>query len=985
MSKGLNQSINARSVGLKMARRDVSRNKLQSFLVIAVISMPVALGAFAFTYRESTKPTPQELVQYSLGNAQAKLVASLPPSDKNFQIPQEQRVTYIDNGEGFVEQGDPNNEAGLVDPRTTLDGYTWLSESFTNQIVKTKTGQTGLNVFEVEAWNKSLQGRYFDFKGRAPKNENEALVNAAALSRLGTTIGGEVKLLGLDRALTIVGTIEDSTARTVTSEVFVQPGAITSQTGEQVETKYYAIGDKPVTWGQIVEINKLGIGVLSKSVILNPPPKDEVPYYAAGGYDSSTSFSSILQLLVLLPVLLLPVIILTGSAFSFGARRQIRSIAVMSSLGAKKSTLRFITIANGLWLGLLGGVVGTTVGVIASYVVLPILSDGSKMSLPGIHVPWLLLGAVVLFGAFIGVIVSIIPAFTASKVDVLSTLRGSRRDAKVKKRTGIVGLAMIGLGVTALLICVPILVYLNDSKTYQELGWQVVQQYQGLTVLVATFASFATIFGLMLGSSWLLVFARFVFRKLGTAANFATNDLVFNRKRFTAVIASVIATSFVSAIIISVFYTTTKPLSETYQPLGEMNQLQLNTEYNENKLNSVEELNAYINKRGEELGQAITSASDIAQVSSAGTINVHRSFASLGYKYYDTGELMLGAEGEIPYAKLDFNYLCPHMPASPDSKKLSEAYAQGDWKRAKAILAEPKYKDCYRMVASNPSTFVVAGPEDLRLLLGGRVDGAAEAALNEGKAVVFNKGFLTDGKLQLQWHPSGLDTFAIGNEFYDGELKYFPAQDVDGNLIDFKKTSRVENIDAVVSSSPIQLLNFIIPPKTAQRLGIDYYPMTAIVNYEQALTVSQKDALAESLPSGYVLEEGPSFHLEGIAWMLAAIAGLFVLASTAIALGLSQIESRADHSTLWSIGASKLFRSRVVSFQALTLSLLGTVFGSTVGFLLIYVLSSTLQTEFQIPVPQTLFLVLGIPLLSAVGFLIGTPKSYKFNPRLALD
>jgi hypothetical protein len=306
-------------------------------------------------------------------------------------------------------------------------------------------------------------------------------------------------------------------------------------------------------------------------------------------------------------------------------------------------------------------------------------------------------------------------------------------------------------------------------------------------------------------------------------------------------------------------------------------------------------------------------------------------------------------------------------------------------KLAKEILGQRKYVDCYRMVASYPSTFAVAGPEDLRLLLGGRVDSKAEAALNEGKAIVFSKGFLTDGKLQLQWHPSGLDSFAIGEEIYEGELKYFPAQDVDGNLIDFKKPSRVENIDAVVSSAPNQLLNFIIPPKTAQRLGIDYYPMTAIVNYEQALTLSQKDALSESLQGSYVLEEGPAFNLEGIAWLLAALAGLFVLASTAIALGLSQIESRADHSTLWSIGASKLFRARVVSFQALTLSLLGTVAGSSVGFLLIYVLSSSLQAEFQIPVPQTLFLVLGIPLIAAVGFLIGTPKRYKFNPRLALD
>lgn len=985
MSRGFSQRFNSRAVGLKMARRDVSRNKLQSFLVILVIAMPVALGAFAFTYRESSKPTPQELIQYSLGKTQAKLVATLPPSDKNFQTPLGQNVVYIVNGEVHYEEGDPENTSSLVDPRESISGYSWLSEATTYQTIKTKTGQARLNVIEVEAWNKNLEGRYFDLEGRAPKNVNEALVNAAALTRLGVTIGGEVKLLDLERSLTIVGTIEDSTAITASSEVFVQPGAITSRTLEQVQTSYYAVGNKPISWQQVTELNKLGVGVLSKTVILNPPAKSDVPYYAAGGFDSSNSFANVLTVLVLLPVLLMPVIILTGSAFSFGARRQVRSIAVMSSLGARKSTLRFITISNGLWLGFLGGILGTLIGVIVSYFALPALSDGSKLGLPGFHVPWLLLTGVAISGAVIGGIVSLIPAFTASKVDVLSTLRGSRRDAKVKKRSGIVGLILIAVGVVGLLASVPVLLYLDDSKTRTELGWQVVSQYQSTTSLLATLASFITILGLMLGSSWLLVFARFIFRKLGTAANFATNDLVFNRKRFTAVIASVIATSFVSAIIISAYYTVAKPMADYYKPQGELNQLVLPTDYNENKLNSVEELNNYINKRGEELGQAVKSASEIAEVSSAGTVNVHRSFANLGYKYYDTGELMLGAEGQIPYAKLDFNYLCPYMHASPDAKKYNDANMAGDWKLAKQISDQAKYVDCYRLAESMPSDFVVAGPDDLRMLLGGRVDSNAEAALKDGKAVVFNKGYLTDGKLQLQWHASGLGSFALGNDVYDGELKYFPAQDVDGNLIDFKKPSRIENIDAVVSSSDNQALNFIIPPITAQRLGIDYYPLFAVVNYAQPLTVSQKDALVEAFPSGFRLEQGPNFNLEGIAWLLAAIAGLFVLASTAIALGLSQIESRADHSTLWSIGASKLFRSRVVSFQALILSLLGTVFGSTVGFLLVYVLSSTLRSQFQIPVPQTLFLVVGIPMLAAVGFLVGTPKRYKFNPRLALD
>lgn len=985
MFKGLSQKVNSRSVGLKMARRDVSRNKLQSFLVIFVISLPVALGAFALTFRESGNATTEESVRYNLGQAQAKVEASLEPGEDNYQLPLETSpFEFIPEEGGYIRYPDNVDTSKLVDPRTQIDGYTWLSEAVTYQTTKTKTGQANLPIFEVEAWSPSLEGRYFDFKGKAPQNENEVLLNNAAMERLGTAIGQKVTLIDLDLTLTVVGTIEDSTARSLSAELFVQPGAISSRTSEPMQTKYFAVGDKAITWNEITVLNKQGIGVLSREVILNPPANSDVPYYAVGGFSYDNSLYTILQAIALLPILLLPVIILTGSAFSFGARRQIRSIAVMSSLGAKKSTLRFITIANGIWLGLLGGLAGSLVGVAVSYFAIPALSDGSKFSYPGFHVPWLLLAAVSIFGAVIGAIVSIIPAITASRVDVLSTLRGSRRDAKVKKRSGIFGLILIGLGVAALLVCVPILVYLDSDVTRKELGWQVVSQYQQTVVLMATLASFVTIFGLMLASSWLLVFARFVFRRLGTAANFATNDLIFNRKRFTAVIASVLATSFVAAVIIATQYTIAKPLSETYQPIGEPNQLQVITDYSEEKLNSVDELNEYINKRGEELSQAVKAASEIAPVKSAGTINYHRSFAFLGYKYYDTGELMLGAEGQIPYAKIDFNYLCPYMEASPDHEEFTKVQMAGNWRQAKEIESQEKYKDCYRLVATELSDFVVGGPEDLRLLLGGRVDSAAEAALNDGKAVVFNKGFLTDGKLQLQWHPSGIGSLLIGNTVYGGELKYFPAQDIDGNLIDITKPSRVENLEAVLSSSPMQGLSFIIPPKAAQEFGLDYYPMAAIVNYKDALTLSQKDTL-ETFPTRYLLEEGYGMSVDTLSWILVALAGLFVLASTAIALGLSQIESRADHSTLWSIGASKLFRSRVVSFQALTLSFIGTTFGATVGFLLVYVLSSTMQSEFQIPVPQTLFLVLGIPVIAAVGFLVGTPKRYKFNPRLALD
>ena len=983
MFRGLFARVNSRAVGLRMARRNVSRNKVQSILIILVIAMPVALASFGFTFRESSRLTPEERATYYLGQTQVKINQSLAPSKYNYQNPLDEIATHFNPNQNDSWNGTPPDESKAIDLESLIDGYTWLSERSSTQVTKTEFGQTNVEVIEVEAWDDNLQGVFFDFTGTVPSNENEALVNKAALKRLGVTVGGLVEFIELGRSLRIVGTIEDARSVAKNSQIFVQPGAI-SATGLNAQgTSFYGIGPAPTTWKEVIELNKQGYGILSREVIFNPPAEEDIPLVVAGGGYPGESLSSLIQVLVLFPILLMPVIVLTGSAFSFGARRQLRSIAVMSSLGANRSTLRFITIASGLWLGLLGGVVGSILGAAGSFFLSPSFTDGSKTSYPGFHVPWLLLGAIALGGAVIGGLVSAIPAFRAAKVDVLSTLRGSRRDAKVKKRSGIFGLVLIALGVAGLLVSVPIWVYLEDQATKTELGWERAAELARLTLQLSLLSSMVTIVGMMIGSSWLLVFARFIFKRIGLAANFATNDLVFNRKRFTAVISSVIATSFVAALVLSFYYTLSEPQISGYKPSGEVNQLQTSGFYPSEELKTKEDLAEYIAQQNQTAEQAVKSANQVAPVASSSVINVHKSFESIGYRTYDTGELILGAEGQIPYAKIDYSYLCPGMSASPDSKKLNDAYTKNNWKLANEISSQEKYSDCDR-VSRSSSDFFVATPKELRVLLGGRVDAAAEDALAKGNAVVFNKGYLTNGKLQLDWYPSGITSLVMGEKFLYN-TKYEPPQDEQGNLIQFGRPSRVERLSAVLSSSPNPQISFVIPPQTANRLGIDFHPMMAFVNFAEPLTQSQKDMLPEEFPYGFQYEEGPTWNLDGFAWLIALIAGLFVLASTAIALGLSQIESRADHSTLWSVGASKLFRSRAVSFQALTLSLLGTVCGSTVGFLLVFVLSSSLRAEFQTPLPQSLFLIVGIPLIAAVGFLIGTPKRYKFNPRLALD
>ena len=980
--------INSRLIGLRMARRDVLRNKFQSVLVILAIAIPITLAAFAFTHRESTHATSAETAEYSLGTAQAKVEAFAPPSKRNVQYPDHFGLWYLNKDGSFNKDGSSFVLDGTspkhLDPRKLLPGYSWLSERQTTQLVKTKFGNTHLSVIEVDAANKKLAGRYFDFAGEAPSDFTTVLVNRAALTRLHAQVGSTINFSALGREAKILGTIEDSQIDRNSAEIFVLPGFFGDSPTPTQNTVFYAFGHKPLTWAQTIKLNRQGVGTLSRSVLLNPPSDAQVPLLASGALDTrSSSLSGIEYIMLILPLLLLPVIALTASAFSFAARRQTRSIAVISSLGARRATLRFVTISNGIWLGVLGGVVGAVAGATLSALLSSSISDGSKINYPGFHLPVSYLITFVLSGALIGAIVSALPARAAAKVDVLATLRGTRRDPKVRKRTGVFSLILILAGAAGLAICAPIWAYVSNQQIRGELSYQQADKIQALVIYLAVFAAIAAIIGLLVGSSWVLIFARFVFKRFGTSASYATNDLVFNRKRFTAVIASVIATSFIAATILALFYTVMKPEVDTYQPITEPNQILLQTGYNEKRLHSKADLQAYLTARAKELRQQLDSASTLAPTKSSGLISMHQTFATQGFEFYSTGELILGAEGQVPYAHINRDYLCPYMSGSPMAKTLTNLYAKGDSRSANRILALPKYKNC-GLIPQATSSFIIADAQKLRLLMGGRIDGAAEAALGAGKAVVFNRGFLTGDKLQLNWYPSGIDPLVLGEKELP-ELKYWPARNADGKLIDITKPSRTESIEAVTSSSNDTMLAVVIPPATATRLGIDFHVLAAVVNYKSALTTDQKDALFQALPGGYTYDPGLSIDLERASWIIALIAGLFIMATTLIALALSQIESKADQSTLWSVGASKSFRAKVLTFQAIALTLLGSVFGATVGLALSLVLSNKLTSDFAVPVVQLLTLTLGMPIAAAALTMLFTPRRYTGKSRLALD
>ncbi|KPM55067.1 hypothetical protein ACG83_17190 [Frankia sp. R43] len=144
----------------------------------------------------------------------------------------------------------------------------------------------------------------------------------------------------------------------------------------------------------------------------------------------------------------------------------------------------------------------------------------------------------------------------------------------------------------------------------------------------------------------------------------------------------------------------------------------------------------------------------------------------------------------------------------------------------------------------------------------------------------------------------------------------------------------------VPTSAPSSDLTFgglLLSPAAARDLGLRSGPAQIVAATDRMPTqteVERLNAAAEDLGlSSPVVERGyvSEFGIGLLA--LAAGAGLITLSATVITVGLAAADSRADLSTLASIGASPGLRRRLAASQAGVVAGLGTVLGGIAGFL----------------------------------------------------
>lgn len=900
---------------MRTSRRALGR----SALIAAMVALPVTgLTAIALVY-DSTKATTSERITTELGATEAQLRVVSAPSSSLTQMP----TSHSYN--------DPSPSLGELSPLADAlpSGTRVLSVSSGSVTATTATGVSVFDVKEGESWDPAFAGKYELTSGRAPHNDREVLVTASLLPRLGISIGDTVELLPpAPDTVTVVGTLDDNTQPDAHEQFFASEGALTGQTADDDPMlPVYYLPDTELDWSEVRDLNAQGITAVSRAVLLDPPP---------GGEDSQTLGTDIAVISLAAIVggfAAFEVILLAGAAFTVTARQQQRALATMASVGAPRRLLYRVLTANGIVLGVIGGILGIAFGIAVGTGYMAITADGSATKYFGFHVPWVALLGFAVFAMLIGWIAALAPARAASRFDVVSALRGARRPQQPSTRRPVVGLAMLVVGV-ALAIVGGILFAVLLVAGRGVSGGHPLLPFAVVTLVVGPILAQL---GLVLCSPLLL---RGIARLSGggrLGMRLASRDAARNPGRAVPALASIMTTVFVAVMAMCLISSGQENSRVEHQYWLATGQVSVELGYVEFDRASGEAT----------FGRYDNSAAVVLALRQAVSVDEVRVLSGVSDPDdFTTIDPTSAKRPDVAIPAIPADSFCPYD--NPDVA-MDYAAAKTDW----------RCQSAYPYSTSVTSAHIYVGSaDDLALALDAKPSAAALTTLATGGAVSLYREYVTDGTVEVQWWPADQASAAT----YGGQTGSY---------------SKSETLNAVVEL-PRNAVHFgmFVSPETADRLGLEYAPVSVLASTTVSPTIEQRDALSEALmtlpgaPTGGLnstIEFGPPQYAKEWSWGLLALAAVIAIAAAAVAIGLARFDGRQDDATLSSLGASGIVRRSFAFWQGMIIAGAGTLLGALTGLVPALALSANPDWPFMPPWLQIGLTVLVLPVLISLG------------------
>ncbi|MFE9813804.1 FtsX-like permease family protein [Streptomyces sp. NPDC005773] len=868
---------------LRIARRDAMRAKGRSALVVAMIALPV-LGVTAadVTYR-SIDSTEAEQLTARMGSA-----------DALFSDPGMGPLQQMPDGNSYDIAGDepPEGEVPPVDMRTAFpEGAKAISIQSVPASVTTAYGLTNTEIVEFRTADPMARGKVDLVEGEFPRGTGEMAATKPFLDSSGLHIGSRTTVNSTGRTYTITGAVEQPSDLKA-QQLYADPGAVIAPWQAESDrdkkvlppntgsTEWLVNGSGAgVGWGDVLAANKAGALVVSRQVVLDPPPDSEIPMaQSANHYYSNDSAEASAAAVTVVAMALLEIVLLAGPAFAVGARRSRRQLGLVGTCGGDRRHVRAVVLSGGLVLGAVGAVTGVAAGLLLTMAFRPLIEEWAGQRFGSLLLKPTELLVIAALGLVTGLLAALAPAIVAARQSVLESLtgrRGVRRGSRV--------LPTVGACVLALGVAVAVFGGTSGNSTLVA-GGSVVAE-------VGLLACIPVIVGLLgrLG------------RRLPLSPRMALRDAARNRGRTAPAVAAVMAAVAGSVAIATYMSSSLAESDQDYTPMLARGTMVLSS----TDAKAAERLP--LARASVERNMAVTGGhADFSRVWAGSDCNV----------YYEDENSCGSMELVKPTGK---GHTCPL-----NTKGAKELAARLSAEEHRRMMRSPACMDEYissGSFSSESNNIVVGGPELLRTYAK-LDDPAAAAALKAGTPVLLNQAYAKDGRVTLK----AVHTYNAKDE-KNRKLHPGPARTSTDRL-------KVYVADAEYAATPG--LRMILPQRTAERLGLHTELSGSVyaVPHPPSDAEEQRVSAAIDQTGGGIwlqTERIPGDRESIILLILTLFAGVVTLGAAAITTGLAKADAEADLTTLSAIGAPPRVRRTLSGFQCLVVALTGVLLGTAAG------------------------------------------------------
>jgi putative ABC transport system permease protein len=440
---------------LRIARRSVLRSPSRSLLIAILVALPVAGATYADLIARSFNSA-QHDTQRTIGSADAAFTVT-----GQHRLPVEMAMRWLQYG-GIGESG-RGRELSEREAAALLPAGTRLAAMPRQRGITLSRGERIVRVNMLIGDVSEPLHRFrmrMEGSGHAP-GAGEVLVSRNLAKRLRILDGDDVQAgaaitLRHGASFRVAGLVVDPTCLSCEAVVASpdsgivratppsprQPDAVVTGNVRQPTYLLDLPGGTDVAT-LAAGLAARGIALTTRDALLHPP--------STGGrinLADPDAQRAIALVAIIVALGLLEVVLLAGTAFAVGARRQLRELGLAAAAGASPRDVRRIVLAQGLVLGALGAVIGVAIGFGVAFAGRSLWEHFADFEIAGWEFgPFEIAGAA-LVGVFSGLAAAFVPAVSAGRMRAVNALAGRLRvTTRTRRRNGVIGAGLVLAGI----------------------------------------------------------------------------------------------------------------------------------------------------------------------------------------------------------------------------------------------------------------------------------------------------------------------------------------------------------------------------------------------------------------------------------------------------------------------------------------------------------------------------------------------------------